>query len=248
MRFVGINLVVLLATAPAGAQAPSAGPYTHATVVPAFVACTDVPLHAAPTPTLHIQAAHAPDGRSLYGPGESVVLSGDLSTLEPGQRFFVRRAHANLDRRPISRQAPGALRTAGWLTVTAVDAAHALARIDYACDSIEEGDFLEPLALPVLPQPIEGGQPHYDDMAAVMFGVDRREAFGGGDLLNIDRGQDAGLAPGMRVIFVRDRKNGTPLVELGDGVVLDVAAATARVVVSRARDAIYAGDLVAVRR
>ncbi len=82
----------------------------------------------------------------------------------------------------------------------------------------------------------------------MLQGVDRHETFGAGDLLSIDRGAAFGITTGSRVAFYRDRGNGTPLVDLGTGIVLEVSAETSKVVVDRARFEVMMGDYVALRR
>ena len=78
--------------------------------------------------------------------------------------------------------------------------------------------------------------------------MNRHEAFGPGDLLSIDRGEAAGITDGTRVAFYRDRGNGSPLIEIGTGIVMEVSAETSKVIVDRARFEVAMGDYVAVRR
>ena len=81
-----------------------------------------------------------------------------------------------------------------------------------------------------------------------LFGVDRRESFGAGDFLSIDRGIAQGVVAGARVAFYRDRANGTPLVEIGSGVVVEVSADTSKVVVQRSSEEIRRGDYAGFQR
>jgi hypothetical protein len=141
------------------------------------------------------------------------------------------------------------VRTTGWITVVAADNQFALAKVDYACVSLEAGDYLEAYAEPALPATIgNDGETDFSNMGRVLFGSDRREAFGPGDFLSIDRGSVQGLATGSRVAFYRDRGNGTPLYEVGFGVVLEVSAQTAKVVVERSTQDVRRGDFVGMRR
>jgi len=213
---------------------PGLGPYT---VTPAIVACTDLPA-AAPSAAFRILSAQAPDAHQIYAPGELVVLNGGTPQgLAVGQQYFARRQAYGL-----------AVRTAGWLTVVAADARFALARIDYACDTVVAGDYLDAFAEPVLPLSVaSGGEANFSDLGHVLFGSDRRQMFGAGDLANIDRGKTQGIAPGTRVGFYRNRSNGTPLVEMGAGVVVEVAERTSKVVLLNSRDAVQTGDYVVVR-
>jgi hypothetical protein len=167
----------------------------------------------------------------------------------PGQRFFTRRFHGPRSAEQVSATIIGSIRTSGWLTVIAADEHSALARVDYACDGVASGDYLEPYAEPVLPaEAAAATQTNFADMGHVLSGVDRRESFGAGDILSIDRGASRGIAIGMRIAFYRDRQNATPLIELGSGIVLEVSAETAKVVIDKARYAVNSGDYVAVRQ
>ena len=134
--------------------------------------------------------------------------------------------------------------------MVAADERLALARIDYACTGIESGDYLETCTeLPVLPATLAAaGRTNFADLGRVLFGVDRRESFGAGDLLSIDRGRAQGVIAGTRVAFYRDRANGTPLVELGMGIVIDVAADSSKVVVERSSGEVRSGDYVGFTR
>lgn len=251
--------VLLLTAAPAAAQnsqpplislappGPALGPKT---VLPASIACTDAPVSAEPSSPLRIVAQHGGDAREFSYRNDVVVLNGGTPEgLVPGQRFFTRRFRAPRNGETVSAKDRGSVRTSGWLTVIAADEHSALARVDYACDGIASGDYLDAYVEPTLPaEPAAARQSDFTDMAHVLSGVDRRESFGAGDILSIDRGSSRGLTAGMRIAFYRDRQNATPLIELGTGIVLEVAAETAKVVIEKARMAVTSGDYVAIRQ
>jgi len=215
----------------------------------ALVACTDLPTVAPSASPLRILAAQTGDKHQTYAPGDVVVLNGGTPEgFLVGQRYFVRRLQFGLTGEPPSAVVQGAVRTAGWLSVIGVDERFALARVDYACDTVQAGDYLEPFVEPVLPTTVVADGPtNFADMGHVLFGADRRQTFGSGDIANVDRGKTHGIGVGTRVAFYRDRLNGTPLVEMGAGVVVEVAAETSKVVLVRAREVIIRGDYVAVR-
>jgi hypothetical protein len=219
------------------------------TLTPRIVSCTDLPTHTDPASPLHVVAAQAGADRTLYATGEVVVLNGGTPQgLTVGQRYFVRHLQLGLTGEPPSPTALAPIRTAGWLTVIAADERFALARIDFACDAIEAGDYLDPFVEPELPTQVPADGPaNFNDMGRVLFGPDRRTTFGAGDLANIDRGRMHGIGVGTRVAFYRDRQNGTPLVELGAGIVVEIADQTAKVVLVRANEQVQRGDYVAVR-
>ena len=141
------------------------------------------------------------------------------------------------------------MRTTGWLTVIGADEHSALARIDYACDGVASNDYLDPYVEPVLPRDVAAdGRIDFSNLGRVLSGVDRRESFGAGDILSIDRGSAHGVTAGGRVAFYRDRRNGTPLVELGTGIVVEVSAGTSKVILDRSRSAVSSGDYAALKQ
>jgi hypothetical protein len=224
--------------------------YGGRTLLAAQVACTDQPITVVTLPPLRIIAPHQGDLREGASRNDLVVLNGGTPQgFAVGQRYFTRRLAAPVDHTPVSATSPGALHTTGWLTVVAADERFALGRIDHACTTVEAGDYLAAYEEPAVPPaPAADGQPDFANMARVLFGRDQHERFGQGDLLNIDRGSADGLAVGTRISFYRDRRLGTPLFELGAGVVIDVRPETAKVVVERAYPEIEGGDYAVIRR
>ena len=259
MRSCAVLLIGVVACAGvASAQTPSLAVVAPAatdmsfgprTLNAALVACTDLPTTAPSASPLRIIAAQMGDKHLVHAPGDIVVLNGGLPMgYVVGDRYFVRRLQFGLTGEPPSTTTMGAVRTAGWLTVVGADERFALARVDYACDTVQTGDYLEPFVEPVLPSTVvPDGRSQFTDMGKVLFGADRRQTFGSGDIANVDRGKVHGIGVGTRVAFYRDRVNGTPLVELGAGVVVEVAAETCKVVLVRAREVIIRGDYMAVR-
>ena len=248
---------VFAAAVPAAAQqplitlAPPPAPiYGPRTVIPASLACVDVPVTAHQAAPLHIAAPHTGDAHEFSYRDDVVVLNGGTPEgLMPGQRFFARRLLPPRSGAPVSEFDPGLVHTAGWLTVIAADEHSALARIDYACDAVAAGDYLEPYVEPTLPEAVATAtESDFSNLARVLQGRDRHESFGAGDFLSINRGASQNITAGTRVAFYRDRRNGTPLVEIGTGIVMEVSPDTAKVVVDRARVVVQEGDYVAIRR
>jgi hypothetical protein len=218
--------------------------------VPAIVACTNLPATDAPPATLRIVAPHVGDAHLASYRGHIVVLNGGTPQgLMVGQRYFTRRIQPPMLGVAEGPGARASVRTTGWLTVIAADEQSALAQVDYACDAVDAGDYLEPYVEPVVPRTLAADGPtDFSNLGQVLFGTDRREQFGDGDFLNIDRGSAGGIAPGTRIAFYRDRGNGTPLVPLGIGIVVEVSAGTSKVVVQRGSEEIRLGDYYGVRR
>lgn len=249
MRTVIVVAATLWAAGPVWAQT-SLNIFGPRTLTSAHVMCTDVPVFARPAPTLFITGGHNTDGHNSMYKGEIAVLNRTAGDgLAVGQHYFVRRLQIGPTRGFTVDGAPyGIVRTAGWLTVTAMDEVNALAAINYSCDTIETGDYLEPfseLAFPTSVDPLDA--PNFADRANILLGTDTRTTFGDGDTLNIDRGTVHGVAPGARFAIYRNVQFGLPMVYVGDAVVLEQGELTSKVVLVRVRDVVQPGDVV-VRR
>jgi hypothetical protein len=233
--------------APDATAAPALGPLT---LTPGIVSCTDLPTTATlPTGDHRVLGLHNGDRRLNAARGDLVVLNGGTPQgFAIGQRYFARRLMKPTNHSPVTAANPGVVVTSGWLTVVSADSQFALARVDQSCLAIEAGDYLEPYVEPALPVAVgDSGHTDFSDLGRVLLGAFRRSSFGAGDVLSVDRGSSQGIAIGTRVAFYRDRRNSTPLVELGEGIVVDVSAATAKVVVERAAQDIRTGDFYSVR-
>jgi hypothetical protein len=255
MRISGLLFSFVLA-APAAAQplitlAPPPAPiYGPRTVIPAHVACMDLPVAAHQPSPLHIVAPYGSSNAEFSYRESVVVLNGGTPQgLEPGRRFYARRLIGPRTGEALGEKVLGAVHTSGWLTVIAADENSALARVDYACDAVMAGDYLEPFADPALPDVAPAGaRTDFSNMGRVLQGSDRSEIFGAGDFVSIDRGSSQGMAAGTRVAFYHDRQNGTPLVEVGTGIVLEVSAATSKVVLDNARFVVRTDDYWGIRQ
>jgi hypothetical protein len=156
-------LVGLVAALPAAAAAQ---PISPRALLPLHVACADLPVGTTPTIALTVAGAQRGDGREVLATGDVAVLrAGTAQGLAVGQQFVARRLDGG--RAAFRRGANGfaGVRTAGVLEITAVDTNFALARIARACDHVQVGDYLEPLALSALPAPAAPGAPIFADRA-----------------------------------------------------------------------------------
>jgi hypothetical protein len=260
LRYSSLVLVCLFSVAATAAAQepvnlviqPGSGPGTFGprTVIPQTIACTDLPTMTIPDPPLRIVAPHIGDNRLAARAGDIVVLNGGTGNgFAIGQRYFTRRVTLPVNREPISTIDRGSIRTSGWLTVVAADERSTLARIDYACTAVESGDYLEPYVEASLPTTLSpDGLTDFSNLGRVLSGIDHREQFGAGDLLSIDRGAAQGMVVGARVGFYRDRQIGTPLVEIGVGIVIEVVAESSKVVLERSNQDVRKGDYYGVRR
>ena len=238
---------VWLAAAPVFAQsADVTGPRT---LTPPMVMCTDLPVTAKPVPRLVIKGPHTTDGRTSMSGGQLIINRTPDDGLAIGQRYISQRLSGDTKRFPRPGEGYGDVRITGWITIIAIDEFNALAEVNFACTSIEAGDYLEPYAEVALPatasEPIK---PDFSDRANILFGVDNRVIFGDGDLASINRGTVNGVVAGHRYAIYRDFHNGLPLVYMGEAVVMSVSEQTSKVIVTNTRDAIEPGDVAVPRR
>jgi hypothetical protein len=150
----------------------------------------------------------------------------------------------------VNRARPGVIQTAGWIRVYAVDDRMSLATIVHACDTVEQGDYLEPFLAPE-PPAVSAERPpaQRGNYGRILLGADRRASFGKGDFMIVDRGSDHGVSRGAQFVVYRDRRQPENfLYELGEAVAVDVKPETSTLWVTLSRDAMAAGDFVALRR
>jgi hypothetical protein len=241
---------LLAATVPAAAQqgpAPRPSTLTHDVLA---LACAPTMVYEAPPTPLRIMGGQDSFVRRIYRPGDLVTINaGTDNGIEVGQEYYVRRVQAG--RGVMTRENPGVISTVGWIRIYAVeDRTMALATITHACDTIETGDYLEPFALPDVPAAsVTKGKTQHGNYGRIVLGTDRRSSFGLGDFLIIDRGSDHGVMPGTRFVVYRDKhQTANFLYELGEVVAVDVRSETSTVRVTMSRDALSAGDYVAMRK
>jgi len=245
---IGCAVALWLTAVPAFAQSPEVtGPRT---LTGPMVTCTDLPIVAKPIPRLAVFGSFDSDRRFATTRGTVVIKRLPDDGLAVGQRYVTQRVQGDPKKRfPKPGEGFGDLRVTGWVTIRALDDVNAMASVDFACDSIENGDFLDPYVEAVIPAEAAASvPPDFTDRGSVLFGADNRSIFGDGDIMSIDRGTVHGVVPGARYALYRDRKDGMPLVYIGEAVVLTTGEATSKAMVTKAIDAIGSGDLVVPRR
>jgi hypothetical protein len=250
MRIRAVTAAALcLAALPAFAQSPRdvTGPRTLSGPI---VMCTDIPVTTKPVPRLVVRGPHRTDQREAVTDGTIVIARGPDDGLAVGQRYMAGRLMGDPKAFPRPGEGFGDVRINGWMTVTALDDVNALADIDFACGSIEPGDFLEPyteFAFPVSATSVDIA-PDFSDRAQLLFGDNSRELVGDGDVVSINRGTVHGVVPGTRFAIYRDKLNGLPLIHLGEGVVLSTSELTSKVIITRVTDGLMSGDVAVPRR
>ena len=251
MRIGFFVAAAALTALPVSAQVPKDvhGPRT---LVPWMVACADTPVTAMPEPRITIKGTRSPDGLFMAARGHEIDIGRTPDDgLAEGQRFVVRRPQG--DPNAFGREGDfGAIRTAGYVTITAVDQWNALANVDFACTPLLPGDYLEPYVEPTLPTSAATMlKPNFDDRANILQGTDARAMFGDGDTLSIDRGTAHGVVLGARYAIYRDPRTGTagmPLFYMADAVVMELGEQTSKLVIVKSVDAVQVQSDVAVPR
>ncbi len=240
-------VVVILRAGAAGAQ-----PDRAFTPLELAAGCAPPPtLEKAPDGAAHVIGSQDTVPRRLLGSRDLLVIdAGTNGGLNLGQQFYVRRASGSgMGANDTARGAT----TTGWIRVVAVNESSAIAVVDHACSGIIVGDYLEPFVAPALPPNADrddrSGEPDFSSLARVVIGSETRRSGGIGDFMLIDRGSEQGVAAGTRVSFYRDiGVAGMPLTSIGDAVVVSAGGSVSVARITGARDAVIAGDYVAVRK
>ena len=195
---------------------------------------------------LRVIGATNPSPKRLLGTGEQVVIdSGTDRGIQLGQRYFVRRSME-------FHGAPRARDTEGWVRIVAATDRTAIAAVEFSCDGIETGDFLEPYVEPVLPPYVDRtdatGTLDFTKTARVLYGESGRATGGGRDFMVIDRGQKDGVAVGARYAIYRNlRIDDVPPVNFAEAIVVTTLDESSLVRVTMARDAVTYGDTLVER-
>lgn len=245
---VVLTAISVMAAAPVWAQSPPT--LARRTTLPAHVMCADLLVSSLPVPSLVIKGAHHAETRVTMSRGDlAVVTRAAGDSLAVGQRYLVRRMPAGEQLDNLRNNGYVAVRTPGWLTITAVDEVNALARVDYSCDALEPGDYLEPFAELALPAPDAAmPAPDFTERVGILPGVDGRRMFADGDTFSIARGLADGIGAGARFAIYRDRKDGKPLVHIGEAIVVDPSSTSAKLLLMTTTDAVGTDDVAVPRR
>jgi hypothetical protein len=234
----------------AAAQTGPAWKPTHLSPDVLSLLCAPAITYEVPAVPLRITGGQALDARVAWAPGDLVTINaGRNNGIQVGQEFFVRRLQKERDQ-IVSRETPGTVRTTGWIRVYAVDDEMSLVTIQYACDSVEPGDYLEPFAMPTaIPRAPKTGKPEKGNYARVLSGSDRRQSFSAGEFIVIDRGKDYGIVPGSQFVVYHDKKEpGNFLYEVADAVAVDVRDSSATLHLTFSRTAVIVNDYVSMRK
>jgi hypothetical protein len=246
----GLLALALLASAtPLSAQRGPASPMKHLPPDQVALACAPSVTSTRPMRPMRVTGGQDTIVRRTHAPGDLVTINaGTKNGIEVGQQFFTRRMLIT-PRTPLTAESPAAVVTSGWIRVYAVDDAMSLATITHACDTVEIGDYLEPFALPQVPEAATVRlKAERDTYGRILAGLDGRRIFAVGDFVVVDRGSDAGVTPGMRFVFYRDKhQDDNFLFELGEATAQEVRPDSSTLRITTSLDAIQLGDYVARR-
>lgn len=238
-------LAVILSGAPRASAADVSKPIESAALCAPRAIAGDVPRDAP-----RIIGAQDTIGRTLFGARELVVIDGGAGRgLRLGQQFFIRRPPGHA----FGRSGLRGLGTSGGLQIVALNEVTAIGLVDFACDGILVGDFLEPYAPPSLPADVDRtdttGELDFSTAGHVLFGNDERRTGAQGDFMVADIGTDQGAEPGARFGIYRNvGVAGLPLEAIGEAIVVAAARETSVIRITSARHAIDSGDLLIPRR
>jgi hypothetical protein len=244
-RFAFGAFLVMVAAGSASAQDQPLSSFAQT------VMCAPRPsFDGAPPDALRIIGSQDPTPRALFGDRDLLVIGGGSSAgVQLGDRFFIRRTITGY-----GSKTPRGAKTTGTLRVVAVNDSTAIGVVDHICSGIVATDHLEPYVEPPAAmaesQPENpSSQPDFSNLGRIVAGGDDRETVGIGDFALIDWGEAEGLAPGTRFAIFRDVGiKGVPLASVGDGVVISTSHAMALTRVLHARDVVFAGDYIALRK
>jgi hypothetical protein len=239
------------AAVPVLAQAPI--PTTRAVTrdYAAEVACGARAIAAPADMSLRVAGGREP-GKSMFGPGEPLIVKGGTAgALKVGQEYFVRRVISDRFVAAGSDGVPtSSIHTAGWVRIADVQDGTAVATIVKVCDSIEEGDYLEPFVQPSVPTTsTAAAEPDFSDPGHLILGDERRQMAAQGDMMVLDRGSDHGLRPGQRLTVYRTTAKGSgPIARIAEATAMVVHPETTVIRIDKTTDAVVVGDLVAIHR
>lgn len=247
VRMLVIALTVM-AAAPVWAQPRL--PLASRTVLPAHVMCADQLVPAIPVPTVRIRGPHYVLPHLAMSRGDDAVVPRQPEDgMAIGQRYLIRRLPSGWKAELPREGGYVPIRTLGWVTLTALDDVTAIVHVDFACDAIEPDDYLTPYVEAVLPTPDTALlAPDFSERIQILTGGAGREMFADGDSFSIARGTDAGVTVGARFAIYRDRKDGRPLVHIGEAIVTDPSATSAKLLLLKTTDVVEVTDLAVPRR
>ena len=204
----------------------------------------------------HIVHEHLPHLIETHSVDLLIINGGTDAGLQLGARFFLRRPLQFGSGRLIG--APVEIITDGWIRIVAVNESTAIASVERSCGAIFQNDYLEAFTTPEMPENREDtGEPDFDSPARIVSGSDGHDSLVPGEFVIIDQGSDQNVQTGARFEIYRDTANtgrllsaptGTPLVSVGQAIVVSTSGLQARARIVQSREAVRIGDYAVFRR
>lgn len=248
MTASGAVLLTVVAPGLAGAQSRVAPQRMAVRDFAREVACGPRVATTPPVAAIRVVGGEEPS-RAQFAAGDRMVINaGSSQGLKTGQEYYVRRLIADRYAPPMADVLqPLSIHTAGWVQLVDVRTDVSIAQVTHACDSISDGDYLEPFALPVVPEPSRGGEADFANPGHLVMGAERRQVGSSGTLMVLDRGSDHGMRPGQQLTIFRTSPGG-PILRIAGATTVTVGPETSMVRIDRTSDAVYVGDRVAIHR
>ena len=206
---------------------------------------------------LRIIGAQTLSSRSTFDNRDLLIVNaGTEAGVQLGARFYIRRPLQFGSGRLIG--APVEVVTDGWIRIVAANEDTAIASVEYSCGAIFQDDYLEPFTPPDMPEGRDdAGEPDFDSPARVVSGSSGHDTIVPGEFIIIDQGSAQDVQPGARFEIYRDTVNtgrflsaskGTPLMSVGQAIVVSASGSQARARVLQSREAVRIGDYAVFRR
>lgn len=206
--------------------------------------CTPRPPNSKSSDAPLIVGAQDPSPRTLYGPGDLLIINaGTARDVHVGQRYYARR---HVDSRLVPGPQP--VVTTGGVRIIAANESTAIGMVDLGCDGMNPGDYLEPAPTTMeIDNRVAESDLDFSSPSRVLYGDYGRVNGANGDVMFADIGLNT--EPGSRYAVYRDLNvSGVPLTPVGEVVVVATGDESMLVRVTRVRDSVNAGDLLIPRK
>ena len=90
--------------------------------------------------------------------------------------------------------------------------------------------------------------PDFSERVPILPGLEGRLMFANGDTFSIARGAEHGVTAGAHYAIYRDRKDGKPLVHIGEAIVTEPSATASKLLLMTITDAVSTTDMAVPRR
>jgi hypothetical protein len=215
----------------------------------------------------YVVADHEDDSLVLIGSeqgSEKVALAerdfvylnkGSNAGVKAGELYSIQHVAYPL-KHPVSGRALGTkIETTGWLQVILVEENSAIAVVEQSCADIHAGDYLRPFEKVNVPLVVRRSvatrlTPHSGKLGQYVVDIERNATIAGeGQMVLIDAGSEAGVAPGnvFSIYRINYPSQPTPRNVVGELTVVAVRDRTAVAKITYSSDAVLVGDQVELR-